>query len=254
MSALVALMAVLAASTGYELAIEQATAAYREAEFEASMRALNEAQPLADTDARRVEVALLQGIMLANLSSPEATVAWERALAIDEAARLPVAVSSKVRVEFERVQQSVQRIKRSLDRPVVAQASPVAVASGVTARVGVARWVTAGIALGVGLVAAGVGVGFGVDARSHYDRAVEASFAAQKRALYATGQTSATWANASYIAAGVFAVGALIAFLLIETPDTAHGEALEPSPGDSRFSRNLRPFESLRANGSTRSW
>ena len=160
----------------------------------------------------------MQGIMLANLSSAEATVAWERALAIDENAHLPFAVPGKVRAEFERVQQSVQRIKRSLDRPVVGE-PPLkmpAASLALAPTLHTARWVTAGIALGLGVVAGAVGVGFGVDARSHFARSVEAEFAAQKRPLYSTAQTSATWANASFITAGVFAMAALLSYLLID--------------------------------------
>ncbi len=218
MIALVAAV-VLTAVAPFDVALDRATEAYRQAEFEVALRELALAEPLADTDARKVQVYVLQGIVLANVPNLEAaSTTWERALTLDSEATLPFAVSTKVRTEFERVQRAVQRIKSSLVKPnVSAVVTPVAEAP-VVAKVPVTRFVVSGVSLGLGVVSAGLGAVFGVSSNGQYQSAKQATYADEKRAQYAAAQSSALWANVGFVSAGVFALGAILTYLLIPAP------------------------------------
>ncbi len=113
----------------FEELMQRARAAYADAAFDVALSELLAADAIAATDAQRVAAALAQGVVLANVPNLEAAnAAWERGLAIDPNATLPLPASTKVRAEFEKLQRIVQRVRArpqpqpqpvSPERPVV---------------------------------------------------------------------------------------------------------------------------------------
>jgi hypothetical protein len=206
----------LAASSSFDAAMKNAHGLYDKADWDASLRELTIAEKYARTDAQRLQVLLFQGAVLANIPDPDAaSAAWERALAIDANAELPVRVTPKIQSEFS-------RLKSVAQHPVVekpAPPSPPAPVAPPPAVVATPEHHGPGpapfIALGAGVVAGGIGVALGVLSTQHLDNARAATFANEKLASYQQAQAFATGANVSYGVAGVAAVLALVLFLVL---------------------------------------
>jgi hypothetical protein len=204
---LVALL--LAAASPYDAAMAKAVSLYNEAEWDASLRELTKAERYAGDDAQRQAALLYQGVVLANIPDLEAAkAAWERALTVDDRARLPLKVSPRVQAQFDEVQKAVQQRK--------AAAGPTAVEVGVAAPPQRSLPIVSLATLGIGLVAAALGVGFGIGSSADVSSARNAMFQDDKARLHDQAQSFAIVADTSYAVAGVFALWALVSFLVSE--------------------------------------
>lgn len=83
---------------------------YEDLEYEQALGQIARARRLALTMAEKVELALYEGIILADMSRwEESAAAFKAALSLNPAAKLPVKVSPKVAQHLEAVRQQVQR-------------------------------------------------------------------------------------------------------------------------------------------------
>jgi hypothetical protein len=207
----------LAASSSFDAAMKNAHGLYDKADWDASLRELTIAEKYARTDAQRMQVLLFQGAVLANIPDTDAaSAAWERALAIDANAELPVRVTPKIQADFSRLKSVAQH--PVVEKPAPPPPPPPSVAAPppvVATPEHHGPGPSPFIALGAGVVAGGIGVALGVLSTQHLDNARAATFANEKLAHYQQAQAFATGANVAYGAAGVAAVLALVLFLVL---------------------------------------
>ncbi|MCP3141303.1 tetratricopeptide repeat protein [Pyxidicoccus xibeiensis] len=106
---------------GFRARLQAAARLYEELEYEQALKALAQAKSLAKTDNERVQVALYEGIVLADLGQrPRSLRAFREALTLELDVRLPVKVSPKVERDFETVRKEVRN-----EREVIARAKPL---------------------------------------------------------------------------------------------------------------------------------
>jgi hypothetical protein len=207
---MVLLALVLAATGPYDSALTRAVGLYNEAEWDASLRELTKAERYAADDAQRVQVWLYEGVVLANIPDLDgARVAWDKALAVDPDAKLPLKVSPRVQAKFDEAQKVAQQNRRAA--PVVSE-PPVVAAAAPARSVPVVTIVT----LALGVAAGAVGLGFGLGANATVDSARAATFQDDKARLHDQAQTYSIVANVGYGVAGVFALWALISFFVAD--------------------------------------
>ena len=94
---------------GFRMRLQTAAWLYEELEFEKALKALSQARALVKTDDERTQVALYEGVVLADLGQrARSLMAFREALTLTLEARLPVKVSPKVEQDFEDVRKEVQ--------------------------------------------------------------------------------------------------------------------------------------------------
>lgn len=197
----------------YQSSLKRAADAYAQADFDQALARLVEAEDVVSNDTERCTLLLYRGVVLANVPHPEAAAAaWEQALTLNPDAVLPLPVSAKVRTQFESIQRTVQRLRKSL-QPAVTAAAPTNPAPALSPALQ-PRWVVSGISLGLGVVSAVVGAGLGGGASSTIDKAKAVFFADERRTLYAEAQQQALWANIGFGAALTFTVTAVLLYFL----------------------------------------
>lgn len=209
-----ALLIVAGASGSYDAALAKAVALYNEAEWDAALRELTIAEKLASDDGQRVTIWLHQGIMLANVPDADAArAAWRRALELEPQSELPLPVSPRVRALFQEVQKSVR------DAPTKPSLVPAENRGGAPQQAveePSSFPVIPLIALGAGLAAGGVGLGFALGASSQFSAAQRTTDPAQSEALRARATTQATIGNIAFAVAGAAALIALITFIVLD--------------------------------------
>jgi hypothetical protein len=208
---MVLLALVLSATGPFDSAMTKAVGFYNEAEWDASLRELSKAERYAADDAQRVQVWLYEGVVLANIPDLDgARVAWDKALAVDADAKLPLKVSPRVQAKFDEAQQLAQQNRRA--QAAVTGPPAGAAATAPPRSVPVVSIIT----LALGVAAGAVGLGFGLGANATVNSARAATFQDDKSQLRDQAQTYAIVANVSYAVAGVFALWALVAFFVAE--------------------------------------
>jgi hypothetical protein len=202
---------VLAAAGPFDSAMAKAVSLYNDAEWDASLRELTKAERYATDDAQRINVWLHQGIVLANIPDMDAAKqAWAKALSVDSDVKLPLKVSPRVAAKFEEVQREVKAREKA--EPVTRQLVEVPAPEPQGKSLPMVSIVT----LALGVAAAAVGLGFGLGANAQIGAARVASFQDEKSRLHDQAQTFAIVANTSYGVAGVFALWAMISFLVVD--------------------------------------
>lgn len=94
---------------GFRARLQAAAWLYEELEYEQALEALSQAKALAKTHEDRLQVALYEGIVLADLGQrAQSLTAFREALGLKLDARLPVRVSPKVEQDFEAVRDEVR--------------------------------------------------------------------------------------------------------------------------------------------------
>lgn len=244
----------------YRTTFAAAVRLYKDFEYERALQQLTRAKALAQGVEQEVEVALYQGIVLAELDEREQSLAaFRTALYLKPDAKLPVKVSPKLERDFEDVRQSVlrdlggpstgsqevasapteseQTPKPTEDRPV--QPAP-AKEPGLTARVeppppppAYVPPANAGpaprsnmlplVLLGTGAVAGSAGGFFGLRSMSSVQSATRASYYDERSSHLKSAEEQAFVANILFGTAGAVALGALTAFIMSggsESPST----------------------------------
>ncbi|WP_164017366.1 tetratricopeptide repeat protein [Pyxidicoccus trucidator] len=103
--------------------LQTAARLYEELEYEQALDALAQTKTLAKTDDERAQVALYEGVVLADLGQrPRSLTAFREALSLKLDARLPVKVSPKVERDFEAVRAEVRTEREAQAR---AKAQPL---------------------------------------------------------------------------------------------------------------------------------
>jgi hypothetical protein len=203
----------LAASTPFDEAMTKAVGYYNDAEWDASLKELTLAERYAADDAQRVTVWLHQGVVLANIPDLEgAKAAWARALTLQPDAKLPLKVSTRVAQEFEAAHQAAGELRRYAPAPTPAETPPEAATAEGGRRLPIVSIVT----LGLSVISAAVGIGFGAGSLMKVGAARAAVFQDDKVHLHDDAQSFAIVANTSYGVAGVFALWALVSFLVAD--------------------------------------
>lgn len=229
-------------SSRFDELVQKAKAAYADASFDVALSELLAAEAVATTDRQRVIVWLAQGVVLANVPNLDAaSAAWERGLALDPDAALPLPASPKVRAEFEKLQRIVKRVRAKAEPPPAA--SPAVPAAPVEARrpgpVEVTHVTLPAVLTGV-LAVAGIGAGFGLAAMF---QGLDSSLAATPRPA---AQVEAALSQRDALRAGAitaWAAGGLLAAISValfirgaEVPAVA----LVPAPGGGVVAAALR--------------
>lgn len=244
------------AEGGAQREIAEAIRLYEDLEYELALERLKRASSLPHDTSEAVSMALLRGIIQADMGRWEAARKdFQDALQRQLDVQLPLSVSPKVSREFEDQRAKVRgtlaeerkgtpvdpkvaegaRPDLTLAAKVGAPAEPWAPeavdgASGRTSdgiriagrQVPVASWVL----LGVGVAASGTGTVFGLSSRSQLDDARSAMLDADMVANHSKAQDSARTANLFFGAATAAAVGAVATWLFLgsaEEPVAAGG-------------------------------
>lgn len=112
----------------FRVRLKAAARLYEELEYEQALNALSEVKQLAKSADEQAEVAVYEGIVLADLGQrPKALKSFREALSLQPDTRLPVKVSPKVARDFEEVRQAVRNERGALARakPPASQRTPV---------------------------------------------------------------------------------------------------------------------------------
>ena len=228
MIALAATLAVALGSSNFDAALARARELYNRAEWDAALRELTIAERKAENDRQRALVYLYQGVVLANVPDPEsAHASWERALAIDPEAVLPLAVTRRIQAEFDARRQKARHADLKPvpaatgsaapapspePAPAVAPApAPVEVTAEPARSLPVLPFVLGAIAVATGAVG---GVMGGLSQGS-VSAARAAPWYADKVSLHSQAQTQAMSANVLFAVAGGLALVTLVTFLLM---------------------------------------
>lgn len=245
----------------YRSTFASAVRLYKDFEYERALQQLTRAKALAQGVEQEVEVALYQGIVLAELDEREQSLAaFRTALYLKPDAKLPVKVSPKLERDFEDVRQSVlrdlggsqevaaapgeaeQTPRPTEDRPV--QPPAPAKEPGLTARVEPPPQPPAYVPpahsgqaprsnvlplalLGAGAVAGSAGGFFGLQSMSNLRSAEVARYYDERSSHLQNAEQQAFVANVLFGAAGAIALGGLTAFIMsggsesLATPSTA---------------------------------
>jgi tetratricopeptide (TPR) repeat protein len=221
---------------GFQARMKAAAWLYEELEYEQALKALSQAQLLAKTDDEQAEVAVYQGIVLADLGHREKSLAaFRKGLSLRLEARLPVKVSPKVEQDFEAVRQAVRSEREAVarakapppaaaDRPVqtptVATPAPPAPMPGADLGTpslreergrGIRKLPLA--LLGAGVVAGGVGSYLGLRSQGNIQDARDAfDSEPQQRRLLEDARGQALAANILFGVAITAAAGAAITY------------------------------------------
>ncbi|NPD26143.1 hypothetical protein [Corallococcus exiguus] len=203
-----------------------ASRAYEDLDYEHSLEQLDSAKAVARDGGERGRVAILRGIVLADLGRrQESLAAFKEGLSLMPDASLPVKVSPKVSRDFEEVRRNVQRELARNPRPP--PDAPVALADvqpepapspglvPAPAREEVRRTPVLPLALlGGGVVLGGIGSYVGLQSRSNVNAAREDDFYSDRTAHLDSARGQALAANILLGAAVTAAAGAAVTWLL----------------------------------------
>ncbi len=234
---------------GFQARMKAAAWLYEELEYEQALKALSQAQTLAKTDDERTEVAVFQGIVLADLGQRDKSLAaFRKALSLRLEARLPVKVSPKVEQDFEEVRQAVRSEREAVARakapppatdrpaqpPAVATPALPAPTSGADLGSpspreergrGIRKLPVA--LLGAGVVAGGVGSYLGLRSQGNIQDARDAfGSEPQQRRLLEDARGQALAANILFGVAVTAAAGAVITYFTGK--ESAHAQEVSP--------------------------
>ncbi len=224
LAATLALVLSAAPAPALEAVLARAAKAYNEAEFDAALKELDAAEPLATSRDEQVKVLLYRGVVLANVPDPEkASAAFSRALALDTEAKLPLAVTAKVQADFDKLKVTARSMRAAMaaaDAPKQPRLTPDAPAdqpprldSGATAtKVPVVPVVTGSLAV----LAVATGAAFGKFSQDSVGQARAAAWAQDKARLRDQAQGQATVANVAFGVAGAAAVTAVVTWLVLD--------------------------------------
>ncbi|NPC49006.1 hypothetical protein D7X99_10990 [Corallococcus sp. AB032C] len=210
----------------FQARMSSASRAYEDLDYEHSLEQLDAAKAVARDGGERGRVAILRGIVLADLGRrQESLAAFKEGLSLLPDASLPVKVSPKVSRDFEEVRRNVQRELARNPRPppdapvALADVQPeTAPSSGLVpapAREEVRRTPVLPLALlGGGVVLGGIGSYVGLQSRSSVNAAREDDFYSDRTAHLDSARGQALAANILLGAAVTAAAGAAITWLL----------------------------------------
>lgn len=255
-----------ARDNGFQTRLQKAAQLYEELEYEQALDALTEAKALAKSNDERTQVALYEGVVLADLGQrTRSLTAFREALSLKLDAQLPVKVSPKVSRDFESVRSEMRteraaqaRAKPPAPKPLPSSQPPTATTdrptlppeenSGLTA----APTPTAPEAapagdlgapslnekrsrrirllpvalLGAGVVAGGVGSYFGLRSQGNIEDARKASLVDEQVAHLDEARGQALAANILFGVAVTAAAGAVVTWFTGN--ETANAEEVSP--------------------------
>lgn len=235
--------------------ITSAERLYEDLDYERALEQLTQARRLPRSLEEDVRIALLEGLILADMGKRvDARAAFKAGLLLDPEAPLPMSTAPKVEQEFEEVRAQVckqlkrKECKRREDpnkvKPPEPPVEPVATGPTQTppvnpppgperhpwlpppVRVGSLSVPTPSVGLlGAGVLAGGIGGFFGLRSRGQLQDARNASYQQEMGERHGGAVSSARTANVLFGAAGVLATGALVTWLLAGDEATADKEA-----------------------------
>ncbi|NOK37726.1 hypothetical protein HMI49_31450 [Corallococcus exercitus] len=206
-----------------------ASQSYEDLDYEHALEQLDSAKAVARNGEEQGRVAILRGIVLADLGRrQESLAAFKAGLSLLPDANLPVKVSPKVSRDFEEVRRNVQRELARNPRPppdapramADAQLAPTPPPGLVppTARTEVGRTRSTPVLplalLGGGVVLGGIGGYVGLQSRSNVNAARDAAFYSDRTAHLDSARGQALAANVMLGAAVAAVAGATITWLL----------------------------------------
>lgn len=232
---------------------------YEDLEYERALEQLAQARRLPRSLEEDVRIALLEGLILADMGKRvDARAAFKAGLLLDPQAPLPVRTAPKVEVEFEEVRAQVckqlklKECKRREDpnkvKPPETSGTPTAKTDPTETppvkpnpvpphppwmpprvRVGSLSVPTPSVGLlGAGVLAGGVGGFFGLRSRGQFQDARNASYQVDMANHHSGAVSSARTANVLFGAAGVLATGALVTWLLAGDEAAANKKEVAP--------------------------
>ncbi|WP_309888138.1 hypothetical protein [Archangium sp.] len=218
---------------------------YEDLEYERALEQLAQARRLPRSLEEDVRIALLEGLILADMGKRvDARAAFKAGLLLDPEAPLPVNTAPKVELEFEEVRAQVckqlklKECKRQENPNKIKQPETSGTPTAKTdptetppvepnpvpppppwmpprVRVGSMSVPTPSVGLlGAGVLAGGIGGFFGLRSRGQLQDARTASYQVDMANHHGGAQSSARTANVLFGAAGVLATGALVTWLL----------------------------------------
>ncbi|MBN9684742.1 MULTISPECIES: hypothetical protein [unclassified Corallococcus] len=220
----------------FQARMSSASQAYEELDYEHSLEQLDAAMGVARVSGERGRVAILRGIVLADLGRrQESLAAFKEGLSLLPDASLPVKVSPKVSRDFEEVRRNVHRELARNPRPppdapvAIADARPEPAPSPglvpAPAREEVRRTPVLPLALlGGGVVLGGIGSYVGLQSRSNVNAAREDAFYSDRSAHLDSARGQALAANILLGAAVTAAAGAAVTWLLSDAPSSTRTE------------------------------
>ncbi|MHA7631622.1 hypothetical protein [Corallococcus sp. M7] len=220
----------------FQARMSAASQAYEELDYELSLEQLDAAMGVARVSGERGRVAILRGIVLADLGRRQESLAsFKEGLSLLPDASLPVKVSPKVSRDFEEVRRNVQRELARNPRPppdvpvAIADAQPEPAPSPglvpAPAREEVRRTPVLPLALlGGGVVLGGIGSYVGLQSRSNVNAARDDAFYSDRSAHLDSARGQALAANILLGAAVTAAAGAAVTWLLSDAPSSTRTE------------------------------
>jgi len=235
--------------------ITSAERLYEDLDYERALEQLTQARRLPRSLEEDVRIALLEGLILADMGRRvDARAAFKAGLLLDPETPLPVSAAPKVEQEFEEVRTQVcKQLKRKeckrredpnkvkppdTSGPTTAKTEPPPVNPPPvpppppppwlppSVRVGSVSVPTPSVGLlGAGVLAGGIGGYFGLHSRGQLQQARNASYQQEMADRHGGAVSSARTANVLFAAAGVLATGALVTWLLAGDEAVANKEA-----------------------------
>lgn len=220
---------VAASGADFQARMSAASRAYEDLDYEHSLEQLDAAKAVARDGGERGRVAILRGIVLADLGRRQESLAsFKEGLSLVPDASLPVKVSPKVSRDFEEVRRNVQRELARSPRPppdtpvAIADAQPASTPSPglvpAPAQEAVHRTRSMPVLplalLGGGVVLGGIGSYVGLQSRSNVNAAREEAFYSDRTAHLDSARGQALAANILLGAAVTAAAGAAVTWLL----------------------------------------
>ncbi|WP_223632914.1 hypothetical protein [Corallococcus sp. EGB] len=227
----------VAPAPDFQARMSAASQSYEDLDYEHALEQLGAAKAVARDDGERSRVAVLRGIVLADLGRRrESLSAFKEGLSLAPDATLPVKVSPKVSRDFEDVRRNVQRELARSPRPP--QDAPVAMTEArpeaapdfvpVPAREEVRTTRSVPVLplalLGGGVVLGGIGSVVGLQSRSNVNAARDDAFHSDRGDHLDTARGQAVAANILFGAAVTAATGAVVTWFLSGDPASTRTE------------------------------
>lgn len=225
---------VFAQSNEVKRFVNAAITLYENLEYEKALKQLQKARAKATGPDDEMKIALLEGVVLADLGKEErALTAFKTAFGFDLEAKMPVEVSPKVSAIAEKARANVRKLlapqlerekqerlaeekrksdalaaeqkKRDEAAKLVAAPAPLEVKKVATASPGLGLKIGGGIALGVGVLGAAAATYFLIGANTRYVALSQGT--AQPSEAVDMRETGKTFATLGYVFTGVAAAG-----------------------------------------------